>query len=122
MGMANNIYIQSDIETFEALRDTYDTSLSSLYEYVGGKANTADWRAVSDAANDIREIQAKLEILNYVIRQLKDSLRMGQGKTGTVTDPGHRSAGISIKQKTAGIRNRAAGNHGSNPKGKGTDN
>lgn len=40
----------------------------ALVDYLVSKAESHDWHAVSDAANDIREIEAKQSVLRRIAR------------------------------------------------------
>lgn len=42
--------------------NTLQKQISLLVEYMQSKIATKDWHAVADAAMDIRELQAKIEV------------------------------------------------------------
>lgn len=49
--------------TYHALTDELDRQFVALVAYLKAKIDSEDWHAVQDAASDIREVEAKLEIL-----------------------------------------------------------
>lgn len=51
---------------------------SSLISYLLSKVDAEDWHAVQDAASDIREIEAKLEILDKIKDLGVDKLELEQ--------------------------------------------
>jgi hypothetical protein len=42
---------------------TFDEHREALITYLKSKADLADWHAVSDAANDLRELEARQKVL-----------------------------------------------------------
>lgn len=46
-----------------------ESKIEVLVHYIGVKVEEKDWHAVSDAANDIRGLTAKIEVLKEVIYQ-----------------------------------------------------
>lgn len=46
------------------------SSRETLLDYMDSKVHLEDWHAVSDAANDLREIDLEIQILNSMLPQL----------------------------------------------------
>jgi len=46
----------------------YNEQIDTLVDYINLKIKQRDWHAVSDAANDIRELQSKIDLLKELNR------------------------------------------------------
>lgn len=57
----------------DKLKDTLLKEKESLKQYIQGKLDSGqDWHAISDAANDLRDIDAKLEVIVLWEENLKE--------------------------------------------------
>ena len=52
--------------TYDLTTDQLEQQIEKLIEYVGLKIEQADWHGVSDAANDIRELEAQLKLYKLI--------------------------------------------------------
>jgi len=46
-----------------------ESELAALVVYLGVKVTARDWHGVSDAAMDIREVEAKISVLKHIDSQ-----------------------------------------------------
>lgn len=49
-------------------KDNLEQERFILISYLNAKMKSEDWHAVCDAANDLREIDARLEVLNLLTK------------------------------------------------------
>jgi hypothetical protein len=88
----------------------------ALENYMTAKTGQRDWHAVSDAANDVREINAQLSAYSKVLARLEGLVQLDEGPSTPIT---HRAGLVTVLPVQAGTE--PSGDSGSTGSGGGEE-
>lgn len=92
-------------DKLHAAINSHRQQISVLIKYMEVKANSKDWHAVSDAANDIRELETGVNLCEELIRELESRSAMAskQANVDNVV-PGERAIPAVEKREGSPLR------------------
>lgn len=82
---------------------SFKQQISTLVRYMESKANARDWHAVSDAANDVRELETGVQLCEELLREIEnhDSVANRQAASDSSVPAGKSVHSVEKRARSA---------------------